>query len=143
MAVASAYDLNSEITRIAIPQKGQEERTLDTAAPARWNRHTKLDDSGALWDFIQNLEKVSSACVYDISLTADSADGQQNLEYSGALDGGYGPAALQSVANKLQDIVSGGGLRMSVGSIGFPTGQALLDWLKATKQPFDASKVTQ
>jgi hypothetical protein len=143
MAVASAYDLNSEITRIAIPQKGQEERTLDTAAPARWSRHTKLDDSGAVWDFIQHLENVPSACVYDISLTADSADGQQNLEYSGALDGGYGPAALQSVANKLQDIVSGGGLRMSVGSIGFPTGQALLDWLKATKQPFDASKVTQ
>ena len=32
---------------------------------------------------------------------------------------------------------------MTVGSLGFPTGQALLDWLKATNQPFDTSKVTQ
>jgi len=59
------------------------------------------------------------------------------------LDGGYDAAALKSVAEKLQEIVTGGSLRMTVGSLGFPTGQALLDWLKATNQPFDAAKVTQ
>lgn len=32
---------------------------------------------------------------------------------------------------------------MSVGSLAFPTGQALLDWLKATNQPFNAAKVAQ
>ena len=32
---------------------------------------------------------------------------------------------------------------MSVGSLGFPTGQALLDWLKATNQQFNAAKVKQ
>jgi len=59
------------------------------------------------------------------------------------LDGGYDAAALKSVAEKLQEIVTGGSLRMTVGPLGFPTGQALLDWLKATNQPFDATKVTQ
>jgi hypothetical protein len=143
MAVASGYDMNSEIVRIPIPQKGQEERTLDPEKPARWTQQTKLDDSTAVWDFIQRLEKTSGVTAYDVSLTAESSDGQQNIEYSGALDGGYGAAALKSVAEKLQEIVSGGSLRMAVGSLGFPTGQGLLDWLKATNQPFNLAKVIQ
>jgi hypothetical protein len=143
MAVASAYDLNSETIRIPIPQKGQEERTLDPAIPARWNQQAKLDDSTAAWDFIQRLEKAAGVNAYDISLTAESSDGQQNVEYSGALEAGYDAASLKSVAGKLQEIVNGGSLRMTIGSLGFPTGQALLDWLKATKQPFNLAKITQ
>ena len=143
MAVSSSYDLNSETIRIQIPQKGKEDRTLDPAIPARWNQQTKLDDSGVVWDFLQRLENAAGVTAYDISLTAESGDGRQNVEYSGALDGGYNAAALKSVAEKLQEIVGGGSLRMAIGSLGFPTGQALLDWLKATQQPFNLAKVTQ
>ena len=143
MAVATAYDLNSEIVRIPIPQKGKADPSLDLAAPARWNQQTKLDDPGAVWDFIQRLENSAGVIGFDISLTAESDDRQQSVDYSGALDGGYNAAALKSVAEKLQEIVTGGSLRMTVGSLGFHTGQALLDWLKATNQPFDAAKVTQ
>jgi hypothetical protein len=143
MALASSYNVSSETIRIPIPQKGQEERTLDPAIPARWVQQTKLDDSGAVWDFIQRLEKAAGVRVYDISLTAESSDGQQNVEYSGAIDGGYDAAALKSVAEKLQEIVCGGSLRMSIGSLGFPSGQALLDWLKAANQPFNLAKVIQ
>jgi hypothetical protein len=59
---------------------------------------------------------------HDISLTAESTDGQQNVEYSGALDSGYDAPALKAIAQKLQDMVSGDGLRMIVGSLAFPTG---------------------
>ncbi len=143
MAVASACELNSEAIRVAIPQRGQEERTLDPAIPARWNQQTRLDDSGAVWDFIQRLEKAAGVSACDIGLTAESGDGLQNLEYSGAIDGGYDAAALKTIADKLQEIVSGGSLRMVVGSLGFSTGQGLLDWLRATTQQFDLAKVTQ
>ncbi len=143
MAVATAYNLNSETIRIQIPQKGQEERTLDPAIPARWNQQAKLDDAGATWDIIQRLENAQGVTAYDIRLTAESSDGQQNIEYSGALEAGYDAATLKSVAEKLQEIVSGGSLRMTIGSLGFSNGQALLDWLKATNQPFNLSKVTQ
>ena len=143
MAVASGYDLNSKTTRIPIPQKGREESTLDPAIPARWNQQTKLDDSGAVWDIIPRMGASAGMTAYDIGLTAESSDGQQNVEYSGALEGGYDAAALKAVAEKLQDIVGGGSLRMVIGSLGCPTGQALLDWLKATNQSFDPGKVTQ
>jgi len=143
MAVASAYDLNSETIRIPIPQRGEKERTLDPLIPARWNQQTKLDDSGAVWDFIKRLEKTLGVSAYDISFTAESSDGQQNVEYSGALDRGYDAAALKSVAEKLREIVGGGSLRMTIGALGFPTGQTLLDWLRATNQPFNLAKITQ
>ena len=144
VAICPEYDLVSEQIKITIPQQGQETRpTIDPKTPARWMQQTKLDDSGAVWDLIQRLEKTSDVRLFDIGLTAESTDGQQSLEYSGAIDAGYDHAGVKTIAEKLQEVVGGGGLRMSVGSLGFPTGQALLDWLKATNQQFNAAKVKQ
>lgn len=143
MAVAATYDAYSEVIRILIPQKGQEERRLDPAVPPTWTQQSRLDDSGATWDFIQRLERAVGVSAFDVSLTAESADDQENVEYSGALEGGYDAIALKSVAEKLQEIVTDGSLRMAVGSLRFPTGQSLLDWLKATNQPFNLAKVVQ
>ncbi|MES1976706.1 MAG: DUF499 domain-containing protein [Pseudomonadota bacterium] len=144
MAVSTEYGLSSEIIRIAIPQKdGKDRPTIDLAVPARWTQQTKLDDASAVWDTIVRLEQAVTVMAHDISLTAESTDGQQNVEYSGALESGYGSAAVRAIAQKLQDIVNGDDLRMTVGSLAFPTGQALLDWLKATNQPFNAAKVIQ
>ncbi len=143
MAVGPAYDLSSETVRIPIPQKGAEERELDLIKPARWTKQTKLDDTGAVWDFIQRLENEAGLISYDAGLSAESSDGQQIVDFSGSVAGGYDGVALKSVAEKLQEIVSGGSLRMTIGSLGFPTGQALLDWLKATSQPFSLASVIQ
>jgi hypothetical protein len=32
---------------------------------------------------------------------------------------------------------------MEIGNLGFSTGQALIDWLNATKEPFNLSYVSQ
>jgi hypothetical protein len=143
VAVAPDFNLSSETIRIPIPQKGQEERTLNPTLPAKWNQQTKLDDSGQVWDLLQRLETAVGVKAYDINLTAESNDGQQNLDYSGALEGGYDAASLKFIAEKLQEIVTEGSLRMTIGALHFSTGQALLDWLKVTKQPFDLAKVSQ
>ena len=144
MATASEYGLSSETIRISIAQQGAAERpSIDLGAPARWTQQTKLDDATAVWDTIGRLENAGTVMAHDISLTAESADGQQNVEYSGALEGGYDAPAVKAIAQKLQDIVTDGGLRMTLGSLAFPSGQALLDWLKATNQPFNAAKVIQ
>lgn len=143
MAVSSSYDLNSETLRVSIPQPGEKDRGINPAIPARWNGTTKLDDSGAVWDFIGRLEKASNVLAYDVQITAESSDGFQNVDYSGALEEGYGGAALRDLADKLQEISGSGSLRMSIGGLSFPTGQALLDWLKDTNQTFDMGKVAQ
>ena len=144
MAVCAAYELSSEVIRIIIPQQGQGERPpINLIQPARWTRQARLDDASAVWDFLQRLELASGVVAHEISLTAESADGMQNVEYSGALESGYDAAAAKVVAEQLQAIVSTGSLRMSVGSLAFPSGQALLDWLRATNQQFDAASVKQ
>jgi hypothetical protein len=143
MAVCAAYDVNSETIRIAIPTRGEGRPALDQTIPAKWSRQTRLDDSGAVWDFIQRVENTTGTTCYDINITAESADGQQNIDYSGALAAGYDAAALRAIADKMQDIVQAGSLRMTVGAIGFPSGQALLDWLRANNIPFSPSHVAQ
>ncbi len=143
IAVAAAFGINSEIVRIAIPQPGKEGPKLDPQKPARWTQRVKLDDAGAVWDFIQRLDELATVLAFDLELTAESGDGLQHVEYSGAVEGGYTAVTLKDSADKLQSIVGAGALRMTVGSLGFPTGQALLDWLKASKQAFDLTKVVQ
>ena len=143
IAEASEYELFSEQISIQIPRAGDTGPAIDVTKPARWYQQTKLDDPGAVWDFIERLGKVSAACAFDIDMTADSADGIQQLHYMGSLESGYTNTALKHYADKLQELVGAGSLRMLVGSIGFPTGQLLLDWLKANNQEFNASKVKQ
>ena len=143
IAVAEAYGINSDLLRFPITQPGKEGPNLDPKVPARWKERLRLDDSGAVWDFIQRLESAADILVHDLNLTAESEDGLQHVDYSGALDAGYSASSIKATADKLQDVVGTGGLRMSAGSLAFPTGQALLDWLKATNQSFDVSKVIQ
>ncbi|MCX6976541.1 MAG: chitobiase/beta-hexosaminidase C-terminal domain-containing protein, partial [Verrucomicrobia bacterium] len=146
VAVAPAYAISSETVRIPIPQvgdKGAKGPKIDLEKPAAWKQLKRLDDSTAVWDFITRLELKAGTIAYDLHLTAESEDGHQSVDYSGALVSGYDAGGVKAVADKLQDLVSGGSLRLSVGTMGFPTGQALLDWLKENNQPFDISKVTQ
>jgi hypothetical protein len=144
-AIAGAVELGlySEVLSVPIPQPGGDGPKLDPTKPARWTQRTKLDDAGAVWDFIQRLDEGATVIAYDLQLTAESNDGLQHVEYSGALEGGYTASVMRAAADKLQEVVGAGALRMTVGSLGFVTGQTLLDWLKATNQPFDASKVQQ
>lgn len=144
-AVATAASLGtcSETQRIQIPQGGGSAPAIDVAAPARWMLPTKLDDTGAVWDFLERLSGAISVVAFDIALNAESTNGEQHLEFSGALADGYSAKNLRTVAEKLQEIVDGSSLRMVAGSLGFPTGQALLDWLSANKIAFDPNKVRQ
>ena len=96
-----------------------------------------------MWDFIQRISAADNVTAFDISLTAESSDGRQHVEFTAAAESGYRGDELKSFADRLQELAGTGALRMAVGSLGFPTGQQLLDWLKASNQPFDISKVRQ
>ena len=89
------------------------------------------------------MEKAGTVRAFDVSITAESAEGEQNVDYSGSLQAGYDAAALKALAEKLQEMVSDGSVRMTIGSLGFVTGQDLLDWLISTNQQFNAAKVSQ
>lgn len=143
--VSSAeYGVSSEVLRIPIQAVGPKTGpVIDLVRPARWTQATKLDDSASAWDFIRRLDAAAGVVTFDISLTAESGDGSDSVDFSGARDQGYGAEDVKSLADKLQVVVGAGTLRMTVGALSFPTGQALLTWLKAANQPFNAAKVVQ
>lgn len=143
MAVADAYDLNSDPIRVPIPQKGEETRAVDPQIPARLKLQTRLDDNGAVWNFIEQLDKAAGVSVNDIALTAESANGQQHVEFMGSADSGYDAKALKALADRLVETAGEGTLRMQVSTLNFATGQGLLDWLRANKLPFEQHRVTQ
>lgn len=143
IAVAAGISTQSEIVRIPIPQPDGKGAELDPRIPARWTQRLKFDETGQVWDFIKRLGAAPTISAYDINFTVENGDGTHHLEFTGATDGGYNAESLKSFADRLQEVVGTGSLRLSVGSLGFPTGQHLLDWLKATNQQFDIAKVKQ
>lgn len=143
LAVADAYDLNSEQIRVQIPQKGEETRTIDPRIPARYRLEMKLDDTSAVWNFLEQLQGNAGVTANDIALTAESATGEQYVEFNGSIEAGYDAAALKELANRLVGVTGEGSLRMKVSQFHFPTGQSLLDWLRTNKLPFEQPRVTQ
>jgi len=144
MAVHEDLELSSEIVAIQIPQAGAGQKPpIDLKAPARWTKQTKLDDTAAVWDFVDRLAKNPHVLAIDVGITAESPNGNEHVDYSGAVEEGYTADILTRRANTLQELVGAGSIRMLVGGLLFPTGQALLDWLKASNQPFEATGVDQ
>lgn len=143
MAVADAYDLSSEPVRAQIPQKGEEARVVDPAIPAKYRLQQRLDDTGAVWNFVEQMGENPGMRVNEISLTAESADGLQHVEFIGSPDSGYDEKELRSLADQLVLLAGEGSLRMQVSSLNFATGQSLLDWLRARKMPVEQHRVVQ
>ena len=144
MAVAQAelFGLQSEPIRIPIPKRGETPQ-LNQNQPARWNKQHKFDESGRVWNFIDTLANADAVKVFDINLTAQNKDGSQLIDFNGSLTEGYNAELLKEIAESLQTLVGADSLRLSLGSLGFPTGQALLDWVQNTKQAYDFSEVVQ
>ena len=144
VAQAPAYSLTSQQVVLEIPKRGEEVRIIDPTRPARWQKSTKLDDSGAVWELITRLEQNPEVVAYDVLLYAQSRDGgAETLEYNGSQPNGYRGADLKAVAVRLQEIVQDSSLRMEIHELGFSTGQGLIDWLNLVNEPFNLSHVSQ
>jgi hypothetical protein len=144
IATVQALGIHSEPVRIPIPEKnGPDSPRVDPLKPAKWVSPQRIDDTGQVWNFLKKLAEGQSIRAYDVSFIAENADGQQHIEFNGTLETGYDHESLKSLADRVQEIVGTGTLRMSIGSLGFPTGQTLLDWLNASQQQFDMSRVRQ
>jgi len=144
VATASQYDNNSEIIKVDIPtEAGGGRPPVRPDIPARWVAQSKLDDPGAVWEFIEKLRPYAGAAASGINISLESADGHQVLDYSDSIADGYTSEALKAMVDKIQTVFPGERLRMTVGSILFLKGQELLDWLQATRQQFRAEHVRQ
>jgi hypothetical protein len=140
IATCAAFNLSSAQSNIPIPD-GKKKPKINVAIPTKWKKKLKLDDSASVWKFIGKLEQLPNVNANDISVSLESSDGKENIDYIGSRS--FEGASLKETVEKLQTMVEGGGLRMSVGSLDFPTGQGLLDWLKVSEISFEPNYVEQ
>lgn len=144
VAVSAEFGTSSETIRISIPQRGDDRPPIDLVRHARWDKPTKHDDTAGVWDLIARLEQAPSTTCFNVGLVVESADGFQSVDFTGALESGYQAAALKDLATSLQELVgTGAKLRITIGILAFPTGQGLLDWLRANNEPFDSAHLIQ
>lgn len=141
IATCAAFNLTSAQSSIPIPKIGEKKPKIDVHLPSRWKKKLKLDDSASVWKFINKLEQAPDIKASDISVNLESHDGTQVLDYSGSLS--FNGLTIKETVESLQTMLPSGGLRMSVGSLEFPTGQGLLDWLKVAEMPFESNYVEQ
>ena len=148
VAYAKSFQLQSETARINIPQDpgnggGKPNNIINPLIPAQWKKSLKWDDAGAVWQAIAHLEKLNQVVAHSLAIGLESSDGNQHLDYNSSLPGGYSGAELKALVEKLQELIGTGRLRMTIGNLRFPTGQALLDWLAEAKIPFERTAVEQ
>ncbi|MSR33175.1 MAG: ATP-binding protein [Gemmataceae bacterium] len=143
LAVASfpAFNLSSASSTIPISKRDDKKPKINPDLPARWKKSIKLDDSASVWKFLGKLDQAPLITTNSIKATLESGDNYQTLDYMGAQT--FNGALLKETMEKLQALIGGGAVRMTVGGLAFPTGQDLLDWLKAAEIPFDLNSVEQ
>ena len=141
IATCAAFNLTSTQSNIPIPEIGKKKPKIILTLPARLKKKLKLDDSASVWKFIGKLEQLPNVNANDISVNLESSDGKETIDYIGSRS--FEGASLKETVEKLQTMVGSGGLRMAVGSLDFPTGQGLLDWLKVAEMPFEPNYVEQ
>ena len=110
-----------------------------------WHRdYCGLCLSSAKLGCVTGKSEKSGGSAHTLILTAETASGDQSVEFNGANDGGYAGAAVRALCDGAQ-VMAGeqSGLRLKVARVAFDRGQSLLDWLQATGQTFNASEVEQ
>lgn len=145
VAICNTHGLSSEVRKITIAQKDEAGggESFDKTAPTTWKGKTNGDDSGKVWQLIDALAMYSDVRARTVSLTAESADGEQLLDFAGSRDSGYSAEELRTLANQLQELSGPGSLRLKINQLEFLTGQKLLDWLRDRNEPFESHKATQ
>ncbi len=149
LAIADAEDIKSERLTIHVPRRtgkpggGGTRFELDPNRPCRWKRQHKLDDTAAVWEWVEQLEKTGGSA-HTLTLTAENESGDQTVEFNGAVDSGYRGDALRQLCDRAQAMAGEqSGLRLKVLRVDFERGQGLLDWLQATGQTLSPAEVEQ
>lgn len=149
LAFAEAEGLRSEQLSIPLPRRDGPERPppviVDARRPCRWRRKErhKLDDTAAVWAFVERLEK-SPARAQTLTLVAESPAGDQIVEVRAAREAGYRGEELRGLCSDAQSLAGEhSGLRLTAQCVDFDRGQDLLDWLQATGEALRAGDVEQ
>jgi len=139
LAVAEKDEIKSDIHRLDICWDKTLQIRIDVTRPVVWARDCRLDTTKESYEFLEMLKKHKASVPCDrIAIV-----GKNWLELT--FDGKLilsGEQAEEAVGH-LRALLSEGQVAIGTPAIHFPTGQALLDWVKDAKTEIKAEEVKQ
>jgi hypothetical protein len=140
-AYAEKDGIESKVLELPVDWSDSGGVKVDPIKPAAWNRHDEIKTTQDTYKLLDRLEKVKAeAKVEQVTIQGDKDLWVQlTLSDKIRLDAGK----LKSIIEAMRALVGGGQIDVSVGSLHFPTGQDLLDWVADSKTELKAGEVDQ
>lgn len=142
-AIATKDGIQSRLEKIDMDQYRDNKVVIEPAKPLTWNTRDQGNLSAkAAFDFIERLikfEGTMQGVIIDVFANDDSA----SLTYSAEGSTKYTGEEIKTLLEKLQGVMKGSQVSISVEEVKFQRGQQLIDWLAQMNRQLQPGEVRQ
>lgn len=142
-AIASKEGIKSRLEKIDMDQYRKNIVVIDPLKPLTWDVHQQGTLSAkAAFDFIERLIKFEGTVqglIMDVFANDDSA----SLTYSTESSTKYKGEEIKTILEKLQGVMNGSQVSISVEEVRFQRGQQLIDWLAEVGRQLQPGEIRQ
>ncbi|SIT51341.1 conserved hypothetical protein [Paraburkholderia piptadeniae] len=142
LAVAEDGDIRSAVEKIDVNEYRTKKVAVDAAKPVLWSRPHRNLTAAAAFSFLDLLEKHQGEG-REVVVDVASNDTDISLSFIAGENEPVAGTRLREVVAKMQEIVGGSQVTVSVTGIRFERGQHLLDWIAAIRSSLNPGEVGQ
>ena len=142
-AIASKDGIQSRLEKIDMDQYRDKKVVIEPSKPLTWNTHQQGTLSAkAAFDFIERLIKFEGT-VQGVIIDVFANDESASLSYSAEGSTQYTGEEIKTLLEKLQGVMKGSQVSISVEEVKFQRGQLLIDWLAEVGRQLQPGEVRQ
>lgn len=142
-AIATKEGIQSHVEKIDMEQYRQKKVVIEATKPLIWKTEFQGTLSAkAVFDFIERLikyEGIAQGIIIDVFANDDSA----SVSYSAEEIAKFTGEQVKSILEKLQAIMNGSQVSLSVEQVKFEKGQQLIDWLAEIGRQVQPGQISQ
>ena len=142
-AIATKDGIQSRLEKIDMDQYRDKKVVIEPSKPLTWNTHQQGTLSAkAAFDFIERLIKFEGT-VQGVIIDVFANDESASLSYSAEGSTQYTGEEIKTLLEKLQGVMKGSQVSISVEEVKFQHGQLLIDWLAEVGRQLQPGEVRQ
>jgi hypothetical protein len=142
-AIATKDGIQSRLEKIDMDQYRDKKVVIEPSKPLTWNTHQQGTLSAkAAFDFIERLIKFKGT-VQGVIIDVFANDESASLSYSAEGSTQYTGEEIKTLLEKLQGVMKGSQVSISVEEVKFQLGQQLTDWLAEVGRQLQPGEVRQ
>lgn len=142
-AIATKEGIKSRLEKIDMDQYRDKKVVIEPSKPLTWDVHQQGTLSAkAAFDFIERLIKYEGT-VQGVIMDVFANDDSASLTYSAEGSTKYTGDEIKTIMEKLQGVMKGSQVSISVEEVKFQRGQLLIDWLAEVGRQLQPGEVRQ